>query len=123
MNLKTLTALQIYYFIRLLTLFAILYPLKTFSNQRKKIKKYKRWFKTLFRQLIFSEILIIYFGSLLELLIAGALFWDTPKDNKEYNFLNKVIAFYFIIVPTLGLPIAFFWMFTKTIKEIRKKSF
>ena len=123
MNLKTLSALQVYYLIRLLTLFGILYPVKKYSKNKLKIKDYKRWYKELFQKVIFSEILVIYFGSLLELLIAGSLFYDTPKDNKVNNVFNTIIAFYFIFVPMLGLPIAFCWMFTKSITEIREKKF
>jgi hypothetical protein len=56
-------------------------------------------------------------------MIAGQLFYDTPKENKENNTLNKIIAFYFIFVPLVLLPAVFFWMFTKTLSELRKKKF
>jgi hypothetical protein len=56
-------------------------------------------------------------------MIAGQLFYDTPKENENWNTLNKIIAFYFIFVPLVGLPVTFFWMFTKTLSELRQEKF
>jgi hypothetical protein len=78
--LKTLLALQVIYIIRIFFLFAVLYPFKKlcFGSCKRTSGKL---FKNLKKQLIFTEILAIVFGSFIELLIAGVLYHHTPAQN------------------------------------------
>jgi hypothetical protein len=65
--------LQVLYFLRLAFLLAILLPFKIFlqpGNLKIRVKKY---YGELKNTLFFSEILAIYFGSIIELIIAGYL--------------------------------------------------
>ena len=72
-NLKTIVALQMIYFSRVLFLFAVLYPLYKYHKGRFR-SFLKRSFKALKDTLLFSEILAIFFGCFLELMVAGMLY-------------------------------------------------
>ena len=121
-NLKTLVVLQMLYLSRIAVLFGVLYPLK---------KYYKGYFQKFFRNsykalkgtLIFSEILAILFGSLLELMIAGILFLNIPESNPNNTIRNKIVSIYFMIIPLVLIPAVFFWMFTKNLKHIQSHGF
>ena len=121
-TLRTLMVLQVFYVFRLLILFGVLYPLKTFLVGRSRVY-FKKMYKKLKATLIFSEILAILFGSLIELLIAGSLFQSTPDDNPNRNALNYIISIYFIVTPVIVIPGLFFWMFTKNLNRIKSNTF
>ena len=121
-NLKTLVVLQMLYLSRILFLFGVLYPLKKyykgyFHNY------FKGMYKELRQTLIFSEILVIFFGSFLELMIAGLLYQNIPQSNLNNTIRNTIISFYFLIIPLGIIPAIFFWMFTKSLKQIKSQGF
>ena len=113
-TMRTLVVLQLYYAIRIMFLFGVLFPIKTFYAKRFYLVGYdffKSWYKNLYSKLIFSEILVIIFGSFIELLIAGSLFYSTPSNYPDYNALNFTVACYFNAIPFIIVPSMFFWMF------------
>ena len=121
-TLRTLMLLQAIYFIRLFILFAILFPLKKKCWGRPR-DFFKKMYNILKVSLIFSEILAVFFGSLIELLIAGTLFQSTPKHNPNRNTFNFIISIYFMVVPVILIPSLFFWMFTNNLGQIKSKRF
>ena len=121
-TLRTLMVLQVFYVFRLSVLIGVLYPLKTFLVGRSR-DYFKKMYKKLKATLIFSEILAILLGSLIELLIAGTLYQSTPDDNPNRNALNLIISIYFIVTPVIVIPGLFFWMFTKNLNRIKSKAF
>ena len=121
--LKTLILLQIMYFVKLALLFWVLYPLQRFVKSIKWKKKIKRYYKNLFRVLIFDEILIILFSSLIELLLAWLLYSSTPDNNPNKNLFHTIFSYYIMAIPLIILPGIFFWMFTKSLKQIKRPGF
>ena len=110
--LRTLFVIQILYFVRMAVLFAILYPLK------KKFKLVKKYYKSLRNQLFFTEILVIYLESVIELLIAGGLYIKSPENNPSRITLLAILAYYFMFVPVILFPFLFIWLFTKSKNQI-----
>ena len=72
LNLKTLVLFQLLYLIRL-WIFALIDILKRCYKGKYK-SKVKKAYAVLNKQLIFSEILVIYFGSIIEFMVAGTLY-------------------------------------------------
>ena len=59
----------------------------------------------------------------MELMISGTLFIDVPKDSPNNNYGNLFLAIYFIMIPVLVIPAMFFWVFTNSLEDLKKKKF
>ena len=120
--LKTLIALQFLYAARLFCLFAVLYPLKKCLKGAYK-EFFKKHYKAMFRQLIFTEILAIFFGSIIEFLIAASLQMRASDDNPYDSPMFLAFSIYFLAIPILIIPVIFSWVFTKNLWEIKRLEF
>jgi len=122
-NMRTSAVFHLLYFIRVAFLFGVLYPLVRYLAPGKFKNYCKQKFKDLKSTLVFSEILTIYFGSLIELLLSSALFTSVPKKSSVNTSLNKIISIYFALIPIILIPFIFFWMFTKRLTQIKSVTF
>jgi hypothetical protein len=77
----------------------------------------------LFRDLIYTEILAIFFGSIIEILIAASLQMRAPAGNPNRNWNYSIFSYYMLAIPLVVIPGIFFWMFTKNLKQIRGPKF
>ena len=100
----------------------MLYPLKKYLKGAYK-KFFKKHYKALFRQLIFTEILAIFFGSIIELLVAASLQMGASDENPYDSPMFLAFSIYFLAIPTLIIPVIFSWAFTKNLWEIKRLGF
>ena len=110
------------FFGKVVLLLGILYPMKRYGLQQWR-KSISNFYKKLYKQMIFNEIILIYMESLMELLIAGCLYLDAPSSNPSRTSVMSIITFYFMFIPIILIPALFFWMFTKSKKYVNSVAF
>ena len=102
MNLGSIALMGILYVAKMIFVFVILFPLKSWFS--KSVPSFERYYIRYKTQLFFSDFLTIIFEAYLELLLTLMLYWDVSKTNLDYNTGNSVMSYFILAFLTVLVP-------------------
>ena len=117
LNLGTITVVLIVYFVKVMGLFFILYPVKTYFGIGAVM--YDKQFKKLF----FTEILVLIIEGYIELLLAAFMNISAPQGHPENIRSNHIIDAILLLTTLVIVPATLIMILSKPFEVLKTNEF